>query len=205
MRHCTPRTLIRLSAIVVAALIVHACTPMTEIEQTWTSPTAMQRPPLEQVVTIFFANNQTMRRAGEDQMARDLAAQGVRATPAYAILTEDETRNLDTVKQKLRARGYDGVVTMRVVDRYQELEYAPSTFTGYWGYASPYFYSPGFYSPGYAYTETVVRVETNAYSLRTDQLVWSALTRTVDGDSGDVIDDTSEVIARQLTQRGLAG
>lgn len=206
MQH--PRTIrspILLLAAALAALLVQACAATTSVEQTWTDPRALQQPPLQQVVTIFFSSNTTLRRSGEDQLARELAAKGVRATPAYAILDDDEIGDLDAIKAKLRAKGYDGVVTMRIADAYQELEYAPGTFTGYWGYASPYFYSPGIYDQGYLYTETVVLVETNAYSLRDDRLVWSALTSTVDGDAKDLINGTSDVVARRLTERGLAG
>lgn len=205
-RHLRARSsLTTMIAIAIAAAAPAACGPTTTVEQTWTSGQALGQPPLKRVVTVFFSENETLRRAGEDQLARELAAKGVQATPAYAVLSQEEQRNLDTVKSKLLAQGYDGIVTMRIVDRYQELEYMPSTFDGYWGYASPYFYSPGFYSPGYAYTETVVRVETTAYSLRTNRLMWSALTRTVGDEARALIDDTSDVVAEQLTRRGLAG
>jgi len=196
----------RLAAIAIAGLTVavSACGSATTVEQTWTAPTARNQP-LQRVVTVLFSDNVTVRRAAEDQLARDLRAKGVEATPAYAILRDDELSNREAVKAKLRGMGYDGVVTMRVVDRYQEMEYMPSTFDGYWGHSSAYFYSPGYYSPGYTYTETVVRVETSAYSLRTNQLVWSAVTKTRGEEADKVIDDTSRVIATQLTKRGLAG
>jgi hypothetical protein len=189
----------------IAGLALAACGgPSTTVEQTWTAPTVRSQIPLQRVVTVFFSDNVTMRRAAEDQLARDLLARGVQATPSYAVLDDAELRNRDAVRSKLLKLGYDGIVTMRIVDRFQELEYMPSTFDGYWGYAYPYFYSPGYYDPGYMYTETVVRVETAAYSLRTNQLVWSALTKTVGDEANKLIDDTSRVIANQLIRRGLA-
>jgi hypothetical protein len=192
------------AAAAIAGLTLAACAASTTIEQTWTTPSAAGQPPLQKVVTVFSSENVTIRRGGEDQLARDLRAKGVDAMPSYAVLREGEKPDSDAVKSKLLAMGYDGIVTMRIVERYQELEYMPPTFDGYWGYAYPYFYSPGFYSPGYAYTETIVRVETSAYSLRTNQLVWSALTKTRGDEADKLIDDTSRVIARQLTRRGLA-
>jgi hypothetical protein len=198
------RSLNRLVALAITALTFAACTPSTSIEQTWTSPTVRRDPPLQNVVTVFFSDQVTVRRAGEDQLARDLIARGVHATPSYAILQDAELSNLDAVKSKLVTMGYDGIVTMRVVDRTQELDYMSPTFDGYWGSAYPYFYSPGYYSSGYAYTETIVRMETNAYSLRTNRLMWSALTRTYGDEADDLIDETSRVIASQLTGRGLA-
>jgi hypothetical protein len=194
----------RMVAIAIAGITSSACVPATTVEQTWTTPTIRSEPPLQRVVTVFFSENVTIRRAGEDQLARELIARGVQATPSYAILQDRELENIDAIKSKLLAMGYDGVVTIKVVDRHQEFEYMPPTFDGYWGYSYPHFYSPGFYSPGYGYTETVVRVETSAYSLRTNKLVWSALTRTYGDEADDLIEDTSSIIASQLTRRGLA-
>jgi hypothetical protein len=151
-------------------------------------------------VTVFFSDSVTARRAGEDRLARELLARGVRATPSYMVLGDHELRDTDALRSKLIGMGYDGVVTMRVVESHQELVSMPGTFDGYWGYAYPYFYSPGFYSSGYTYTETVVRMETTAYSLRTNQLVWSALTRTHADEVRDLINDTSRVVADQLTR-----
>jgi hypothetical protein len=202
----TARALIGIIASAIIASVI-GCSPTT-VEKTWTAPPAMRASPLQNVVTVFVSTtdngNITMRRASEDRLARDLAKRGVRATPGYAVLTDEERADTASVKSRLLAMGYDGVVTMRIVERYQELEYMPPTFDGYWGgHVHPY-YSGGFYSPGYAYTESIVRVETSAYSLKNNQLVWSALTRIETEDAGEVVNESSKVVAQQLTKRGLA-
>jgi len=191
-------------AIMIGGLTFTACYPSTEIEQTWTSGSVRNDPPLRRVVTVMFSSNETVRRSTEDQLARDLIAKGVEATPSYAILGEAELKDVAKVRARLLEMGYDGVVSMRVVDRYQEIEYAPSSFYGYWGYNSPYFYGSDF-GYGYGYTETVVRMETTVYSLRTNKLVWSALTKTYGDETHDLIDDTSRIISSQMMKRGLAG
>lgn len=202
-----PRPMILISSLAITAgvLALGACGATTTIEQEWTTPTTQARIPLERVVTVFVSDNVTMRRSAEDQLARDLAMRGVQATPSYAILGEKELENTNAARAKLRQLGYDGVVVMRIVDREQELEYIPPTFDGYWGYWGWY---PGYTVGwgGYPYTETIYRLETAAYSLRNNQLVWSALTRTVDPENArTLIDDTTQVVASELTERGLAG
>jgi len=194
----------KLIAMTIGVLVAAGCGSSTNLEQTWTTPVARTQPPLQNVVTVFFSDNVTIRRAGEDHLAADLLGKGVRATPSYAVLQNGELSQLETVKSKLTSMGYDGMVTMRIVEKHHELEYLPPTFDGYWGYAYPYFFAPGIYSPGYLYTETVVRVETAAYSLRTGQLVWSALTKTIGDDADKLIHETSRVIAGELTKKGLA-
>ena len=70
--------------------------------------------------------------------------------------------------------------------------------------APPVYYSPGYYSPGYVYTTTIVRMETEAYSLTDDRLVWAALSKTTDpGNARKLIDDVTRTVATHLTDQGL--
>lgn len=178
-----------------------ACGSNTNIDQTWTAPRAAVRP-LQKVVTVFISDDITMRHAGEDQLMRDLRARGVDATPAYAILGDKKIEDVQSVKAKLRERGFDGVVTMRVVDRDTAVETAPATFEGYWGYWG----TVGYTNYTDVYVATVYRLETAMYSLDTGRLIWSALTRTVDPDTAnELLRETTKVIASEVTQRGLAG
>lgn len=194
--------LTKLAAIALAGSAFVACAPTTTLEQTWTMAGARNEPPLQRVVTVFTSDNITIRRAGEDQLARDLREKGVEATPSYSILASNEVAESDATRSKLRSLGFDGLVVMNVVERYQQLEYSPASYDWGWGWGWGYGYSGYGAAP---YTETVVRIETRAYSLRTNQLVWSALTRTEGEEANKLIDDTSEVVAGALTRRGLAG
>jgi hypothetical protein len=200
------RPTLLLRAIAIGALSIAACTPSTTIEQAWMAPSAPAQPRLQKVVTMFASNNLTMRHAGEDRMAIDLAAKGVQATPSYMIFGDEKLVDMPSVRTRLRDMGYDGIVTMRIVDRQQAIDYAyaPGTFDGYWGAWGPYWAGyDGYYG---AFTYEIYRLETAAYSLRTNQLVWSALTKTVDPQSArKLLGDTSQVVATQLSQHGLAG
>jgi hypothetical protein len=161
------------------------------------------QPPLRKVVTWFSGDSVTMRHAAEDRLATALITQGVSATPGYAVLG-DRPMDLDTVKANLRQQGYDGIVTMRIIDREYQIETTPSTIDGYWGYWPYPAYGWGY--SGYTYTTTIYRVETAAYALTNDRLVWSAITKTVDpSNSGDLIGKTSKIVASRLTHSGLAG
>jgi hypothetical protein len=195
---------------VAAALGLSCAGPSTTVDAVWTSPTARAQPRLQKVVTIFLSENLTMRHAGEDRLARDLAMTGVQATPGYKIFGDraQDKGDIEAMKTQLRSMGYDGVVTMRIVDREQTVESTPSSFDTYWGYWGHGYYGGGYgYGwPGYVYTETTYRLEAAAYSLNTGELVWSQLTSTVDPDDMDeLIEDTTEVIAGDLRRRGLSG
>jgi len=190
-------------------LALAACAgPHTSVELAWTAPNA-ESAQLHRVVTLFVSRDVALRRPAEDEMARQLAERGVEARPAYQLLSRDDLSNLNNAKAKLRTLGYDGVVTMRIVGEEQTLNYVPPSFDAYWTWASPYFfwpgyYAPGYYSPGYVYTTTIVRMETEAYSLTDDRLVWAALSKTTDpGNARKLIDDVTKTVATRLTDQGL--
>jgi len=56
----------------------------------------------------------------------------------------------------------------------------------------------------YGYNDSVVRVESNLYSLTDDKLVWSALSRTTDPTGASmVIDETTIAVANQMQREGV--
>jgi hypothetical protein len=171
-----------------------ACGGSTTIEESWREPT--QAPSnLRNVVTVYSSRDATTRRAVEDSMARRLAGIGVRAVPAYSVLSDDDLVDRDRVKAKLLAGGYDGVVALRLVGKDTKLVATPATFNGYWGAAWP---------GSYVDTETIVRVETNVFSLADNKLVWSALSKTVDPTTlHSTIDDVTKVVAKALENQRI--
>lgn len=170
-----------------------ACGGSTTMEQTWKAPNLVPNN-LHNVVTVYINRDGSMRRTVEDSMAQKLAAEGVRATPGYSVLTNDDLKDRDRVKAKLLAQGYDGVVSLRLVSKETQVEAMPATWDGYWGPAWG-----GAYDPGYLSTETIVRVETSVYQLSNGKLVWSGLSKTVDPNSmQSTIHDVTQVVAKAL-------
>lgn len=170
----------------------------THVEQSWTAPDA-RYVQFHRVAALFVARDGALRRSAEDKMSRELARRGVQAIPAYTILTDQDVQDFNQARQKLVAAGVDGVVAMRPVDKEQHLVVMPATFDAYWGSAWPVVWDPG-----YAYTETIVRMETNVYSVPDNKLVYSAVSKTVDpGNSRKLIDDVTKLVARELERRRL--
>jgi len=179
-----------------------ACGSATQTEQVWMPNRVTPEPPLQNVVALFQSDNVTVRRAGEDRLARELAEQGVRATPAYTILTDQEVGDIELVRSTLAAKGYDGIVTMKLVDREQTVEYVPGFDGGYYG--EYMYYGHGLYVPDHSYTETTYRVEASAYSLRSHEIVWSGIISTINPDDArEMIRDTTEEAVEQLSTRGV--
>ena len=183
---------------IAVALGFAACGGSTTIEQSWKAPN-LAPSNLHNVVAVYISRDETMRRTVEDSMAQRLGQLGVRAVPAYSILSDDDLKDRDRAKAKLVAGGYDGAVALRLVGKETKLVATPSTFDGYWGMAWP-----GAYNPGYLSTETVVRVETKVFSLADNKLVWSGLSKTVDPNTmRSAIDDVTKVVAKALEKQQI--
>lgn len=167
------------------AIALAGCTSTT-IHATYRSPHA---PELTSVVTVSPAADVTLRRNLEDHMAAQLSRHGVHAVPAYTVLCDEDLADRDRLIGAARARGFDGLVAVRVIDAHQEVEYVAGFDTywrGSWGKATP---------------QNVVRVQITAYSVATKQLVWAAVTKPLDSDSAHVIvGDVTRVAGDQLAR-----
>jgi hypothetical protein len=188
--------------LVAGLLLPTACAPNAEIEQSWRSPTAPAGALTNVVTMAESAKSPSIRRGAEDQLAARLQKRGIHAVPAYAVLPDNVIGDREKVVTLLQNQGYDGLVSMRFLGADQKLVSYPSLYD-YWGPGWGY----GYYYGGYdVYPETIVLVSISAYSLPSRNLVWSGVSRSVDPDNlNDLINDTTEVAARQLQKQQVVG
>jgi hypothetical protein len=177
------RGLVRWALVVAVGAL--ACST-TEFKSTWRDPTAKPVALRAQPVAAFVITpNVATRRAGEDILARELSARGVRGIPGYQLTGDKPVRDSEALRRYLEKAGIEGTVIMRVVDRRVELDYVP----GGWGYGSMYGYWEFGWGmmgrPGYLETDTVVSVETLVYSLPQDKLLWGGVSETTDPNNLD--------------------
>ncbi len=172
-------------------MVVAAGCTSASIESSWRAPSA---PQLTNVVTLSPASDAVTRRSVEDRLAQQLSKHGVHAVPAYTVLTDAERADVANVGQTLHTHGFDGIVAMRLVGAHQKLEYYPG-FDGYWGGAW-----------GTMVPETIVKIEVSAYALPNKQLVWSALSKSVDpGSEHEVIADVTKVTTERMAKENVIG
>jgi hypothetical protein len=200
------RTRLHLAMAAWLALLTIGCGgATTSFEQVWhAQPADMGN--VRRVVTFYQAQDGAMRRTVEDQMARKLLQQGVQAIPSYAVLDASllNTDDRDKARTALAAKGFDAVLQIRLVsvESYPGQvsdSYWNTTYDWYWGVGWPTNYDD------YVFESPIVRVETNLYSLKNDQLVWSGRSKTVEADStNEVIDEVTSLVATTLQTRGVA-
>jgi len=148
------------------------------------------------VVTLFESQDGALRRTIEDDLARKLERQGVHAVPAYTLLEPRDLEDHQRMRMTLTGRGYDGILTVRLVGGET---YPLDTMSGPWGAGRPAGYED------YVLSSPVVHFETTLYSLRDDQLLWSARSKTVDASStNQVIDEVTSLVATTMQRHGVA-
>ncbi len=196
-----------LPAVLMAVITVASCTS-TKITSSWREPDkAVAVSALSKVLVVALFKDETSRHKAEDQMAGYLNGKGV---VSYNYLKESfDKKNEDALRKKIKADGFDGAVTMRLVDVDKEKIYTPGNtslypshyrnFSGYYYRSFSYFSNPGYYSTTKTYT-----IETNVYSIKEDKIIWSALTKTSDPDGVQkMTEEVAKVVYKKMIKEGF--
>jgi len=180
----------------------------SRIVKTWKDPdTQVSVEKLNKVLVVAFLRDETSRRTAEDKMASLLNG---KAVTSYSYFKDDiKSLKEDDVRNQLKNDGFDGAVTMRLVDVDKDVTYTPGTFSTY-----PVYYRTfgGYYLRGWSYYSTPERyqttktysVETNVYSLKQDKLVWSGLTESTNPGGVDKLTaDISNTVYKRMVKEGF--
>ena len=101
--------------------------------------------------------------------------------PGYAILADDDQKDLNNVREKLKAKGIDGLISMKITDDHTESVYGPDV-TGDLSFYNNYYDRAGAIpaDPVFAETEVVLGIETDIYTVADGKRLWSSTSDTFD-------------------------
>lgn len=188
------------------AMLAAACAS-TQIVSAWSDPD-LRRVPFRKVLVVFQHQDPGLRRAMEREMAVDIP----NSVPAHAVFSDEEVRDLERVRKRVREEGFDSAVIMRLVSVDREVTYVPGRiyavpsyyhgFYGYWGYGWR-----SVYEPGYLRRDRILTIATNVYSVADDKLVWASQSETFNPASlrsaiAEVVKATSQATGEALRSRG---
>ena len=105
----------------------------------------------KKVAALVMSNDDSLRVAGEESLARELSARGMQAVATYRIAPKEELQKAETAKGWFEKAGIEGVVALRPVSADRRTAYTPgtwvtssySTLWGYYGYGWGSVYVPG--------------------------------------------------------------
>lgn len=191
-----------------ATLLVFTSCTSTKIVSSWREPDKQVTvDKLNKVLVLALFKDETSRYKAEDQMVQYLDGKGV-ASYSY-LKTSFNENNEEALRRKIKNDGFDGSVTMRLVDVDKEKTYTPGigssypnyyrNFSGYYYRSWSYFSNPGYYSTTKTYT-----VETNVYSIKEDRIIWTGLTETTDPDGVDKMTaEITKVVFKKMIKEGF--
>lgn len=219
-RHVTDTHLRKLLRFTVALCLLSACTKATttSISQSYRNP-GYEQTVFKRLFVIGVAENDENRQAFEDAFVKAIVAQGGSAEASWGHLPKGEQLTEDEIRSAVQAGDFDGVLITRLLAVDKDQQYTPgSTYNnprtryyagggGLYGYGFYGFYGTTYAQvrePGYFKTSTTLRVETNLYSLATDNLVWTAQSDTVDPSSiPDARESMTAAVAKKLKEEKL--
>ncbi len=177
----------------------------TTLVGTWRDP-AYQARPVRSVLILAVTSDATRRMVFETAFQNKFKAYGIQPFPGSALFPVDSLPTRDDIVRVVRERNIDLVLVGRLVNVKTETAYVPPTTMmyapppGYYGMYPYYSYGYGVaYSPGYVAEWTTIQIETNVYSVATEKLVWSAVSKTVDATSPqDVTDGVANAVMEGL-------
>ena len=196
-----------LATYIFGILAISSCSS-TKVTSTWREPNkAISLNKLNKVLVVALFQNETSRRKAEDQMVSYFYGKGV---ASYNYLDKNiSTKNENAIREKIKNDGFDGAVTMRLLDVDKEEVYSrgnismyPSYYRNFSGY---YFRNWGYFSdPGYYSTTKTYTVETNVFSIKEDKIIWSGITKTTDP-SGvtKMTDEIGKVVFNEMVKEGF--
>ena len=202
-------TLLSGTVILLASLILSGCSN-TKISQSWVEPD--NKKVYKDLLIIGIAESVQNRRAYESYFVEALAEDGIEAVASYKLMKSDEKIERDTVARAIKGLGIDGVIVTHMVAVDEEtvyrpsMDYQPMYGGGYYGGMYSYYPHVNTYvtRPGYYTTHETYTIETNLYDVETEELVWSARSRTFSPESVDeVIVDMTKLLIGDMKDKNL--
>ncbi|MGX5818126.1 hypothetical protein ACWKWU_08020 [Chitinophaga lutea] len=188
------KTRLMTAGVLSALMIFAAACSSTKVTSSWKEPEVSLQPDQKTLVLALVSDKEGGLRANmEKEMVEALRQKGYKAASAYAEYGPVAFKGLSEQKamNKIRRGEFDQVMTIVMLDKSKEKNYVPGRTSFYrpfppyygrfWGYYS-YMYDR-VYEPGYYTTNTKYFLESNLYSLRDKQLLYSVQTETFDPSS----------------------
>ena len=194
---------------IASSLLLISCAN-TKLSQSWVEPSNERS--YNDILIIGIGESEQNRRAYESYFVEELNTHGVESVASYKIIRQNEDIDRNTVVNAIDGLNIDGVLVTHMVAVDEETIYRPSMdympmyggghyggLYSYYPHVNTYVHQPGYYTTHETYT-----LETNLYDVETEEMIWSARSRTFSPESVDeVIVDLTKLLIADLKDKGL--
>ncbi|MCM5661422.1 hypothetical protein [Galbibacter mesophilus] len=173
--------------------LVYSCGTSTNITASWANKEAFAQKKYKNVFIAAITGNVPAKTTIENELAFQLQQRGISSTKSHNVFpgtfTKENKPSKETLLEGIRNAKSDAILTITLKHEENETRYVPGTNNyamynpvgyGYYGnfygyYNSVYAYG---YDPGYYTTDKVYYLETNIYDADSQELIWSAQSKT---------------------------
>lgn len=185
-------------------ILVIACAG-TELTDTQVHKTVRDKP-VSNILVIGIADKENNRRYFENEFVTALEATGVKAVSSADVISipADKELKKDVILDVVNKFKNDAVIITHVAGVEKKDVYTPPTrsYGGYYDYYNNIYLHT--HEPGYYSTHTQVRLKTNLYDVKTERLLWSGQSKTINpGSTRKVIDEVIQVVVKDLQKNKL--
>ena len=151
------------------------------------------------IIGVTYKEKEEVRRSFEDKFVIQLKAAGVEAISSGDAISipKDLELEKDEVLKAVNKFNNDAVIITHLVGKEEKESYTrPVRLSGgqYGYHGRAHGYIP---NTGYSRTDTIVRLVTNLYDVKTEKLIWSGQSETLD------MDDMIKVVIKDLQKNNL--
>jgi hypothetical protein len=180
----------------------------TKITSSWKEPNKhLVLNDLNKILVVALFKTETIQHKAEDEMVRYLKGKGVVSYNYFDSYFNKQ--NEDAIRNKIKKDGFDGAVTMRLVNVEEEKYFNQNenlnypgfnqTFTDYYLNSMNYSRSSGYYT-----TAKIFIVETNIYSLKENKIIWTGITESTNPKGIDkMTNEIVKVLYKKMIKEGF--
>ena len=192
----------RLALAALAAATLCGCNTTWTVSS-WAAPQSNEMT-FKRVAVVCISPETSTRRTAEDALVKHIKR--AEAVPSYTFISDADLENGDKVISMIAEAGFDGALTMRVVAQRERVTLTttsyPSYYHGYRDYHRAAYRSSRRSSS--MVVDDIVQVESNIYTTSDGNLVWTAMTETMNPVRiEDAVDDIAATIVKDMRERGL--
>jgi hypothetical protein len=136
----------------------------------------------DNILIVGVAGQESVRRTFEESFVNRLREEQVNAVASFVAIPGEARPAEANIRAAVKDGRFDAVLLTHLVGVEQKEIYHPPTFSG--GFYGHYGFVRGYaYEPGYTSRQKTVKLETNLYDVKTEKLVWSMQSATVNPSS----------------------
>lgn len=157
------------------------------------------------VIGLTFEGNEEVRRSFENSFVRHLKAAGIEAISSMDTIPSPSDMKLkkEEILKTVDKFNNDAVIITHLIGKDVKDTYTPSGPI-YSRSDYPHYYGWAFNNRGYSRSSETVRLATNLFDVKTENLIWSGQSKTMNPDSNrQLFDDVIKAVVKELQKNNL--